>query len=394
MAFQPLWMWSPARHSLTSLTTEFDAVTSGRVQIATDTTRRHGPRVLRVYGGETFGGVFKNIAPGDDFYVAMGCMWYSTSAVTTISGLSSGNQIVTVRHAGGRHVGLYYGKDGEVRPGLWTNATNFTWLGSGPSATGLFPAGAWRWIEVHFIIRDIGGLVEVRIDGQTVFSFSGDTSYQAAAPPVSQLAWLGTSSGSNIGRHCVQDILVGVGGWPSDTYVLDYVPSGAGAESQFSGLVGAASPAEAVDETGPDGDTSYISDATSGHRHSFSVSPLNASPQSGKLIHGVQVDLVAATGIGVASIRPTLRHGASQAVGTPADLTTAYDGAKNPAVFAAGPSGTWKAAEIAAMQPGVEITANASADMVKLTTVLARVAVQQLTAPPFVGLTPNGPFVT
>ena len=135
-------------------------------------------------------------------------------------------------------------------------------------------------------IADSGGYVEVRINGTTEITYTGDTRNG------------GNASSDRITFCGVNNL--GIDWWFDDVYMLNgsgstnndflgdvrvaaLLPSGAGASTQWTPLSGANY--TNVDDATPDDDTTYNSDATAGDKDTFALPSL---PSTAATVYGVQ----------------------------------------------------------------------------------------------------------
>lgn len=182
-------------------------------------------------------------------------------------------------------------------------------------------ANVWHYIELKHTIANAGGLLEVRVDGSQVATFTGDTQEtgNATADRIRIIM-----EGNTVRMDDLY-ILDGTGG-SNDDYLGDQrvdalLPDGAGAYTEFATLVGAASHYEAVDEADPDDDTSYVEETTVDDRDTFTFAN---HPLSSASIAGIQVLMRARKNTaGDAKIARLYRRG-SDDQGSDVALQTSY----------------------------------------------------------------------
>jgi hypothetical protein len=145
--------------------------------------------------------------------------------------------------------------------------------------------GAWNYIEVKLFVNGASGTVEVHLNGATeIASTAGNFGS-------SNIDTIGVNGSSAV--HSWDDMYCcdTSGSSPRNTFLGDVrvetiFPTGAGNHTQWTPN-GAASNWDCVDENPPDGDTSYVSDATVGHLDSYVFGDIDA----GATVYGVQVNL-------------------------------------------------------------------------------------------------------
>lgn len=167
---------------------------------------------------------------------------------------------------------------------VYRGGNNGTLLGSG--ITGL-AANTIHYIELHVIISNTVGVVQIRLNGNLEIDLSAqDTSYTPSSDDIKvvQLGILNNgstpTSGASIDAYFDDFIINDTSGsvandWPNGAGILRLDPNADGNYSQWTPNNGGASYVE-VDELStygnlPDGDTSYISDMTVTDRTSVAL---------------------------------------------------------------------------------------------------------------------------
>jgi hypothetical protein len=230
-------------------------------------------------------------------------------------------------------------------------------------ATSSQPLGAalWTFLEVKATIADSGGLVQVRLDGTQVLSFTGDTRNAGTA----EIATVRFSNHhiSSGNRHTLRldDVYVcDTSGGRNDDFLGDVKvvtlrPNADTAQVDFTPSTGSVHYALVAEAPDDDGDASYVESGTVGHKDLYGYQDLTGSPAA---IMAVQVATVARKDdAGSRSLRAVLKSGATTANGTTRVLGTSYalyDGRfeVDPATGAA-----WTKAGVDALQAGVEVVA-------------------------------------
>lgn len=154
----------------------------------------------------------------------------------------------------------------------------------GGTVVGTSTCRHWEWflLEWHLKVADSGGISEVKIDGETRITFTGDTK-----PGTDQ--YIGKLViGSDI---AIDDIAVNDtsgtenNSWCGDGRIFALIPSG-DYSVQWSRSGGSAN-YEMVDERPPDGDTTYIYTDTAGNVDKYSVT--GSLPNNLRGVRGVIV---------------------------------------------------------------------------------------------------------
>lgn len=239
---------------------------------------------------------------------------------------------------------LRYRADGKLRFARGTTTA------LGDSAAPVIAINAWYFIQIRVNIAAAGSY-EVRVNGQTVISGTGNT--QA-------LAGFGADGWQIRNLRFANILLYNESGtqapntWTPETRIYADLPNAAGASSGWT--PSAAANYQCVDEQPNNGDTDYVSAAAAGPVDSYACA---ATAPAGTNIYAVAVEIVARKDdAGTNEVDCLLRTGGSDfASGSSAALTTTYQRfrrlwTQDPATAAA-----WTRANANAAQPGIERTA-------------------------------------
>lgn len=275
------------------------AVVSGTPTSQT-TTRFSTGRALTLAGNPT-AAIARAIPPCAQVFV--GAAWYSAS-----SGANS--TVFVLRSDGGLTTHLQ----------LWWNAANTTLvLASGTGTTlasvALALPTAWgSYIEMSATIATSGGTAEVRINGSTVLTFTGNTRNGGTSTNIDTIALTGTFVSGNAN---VDDLYVcdGTGAAPfntflGDTQVLTLSPTGAGSATQMTPDSGANY--ARVNEI-PYSAANYVHTGTSGNTDTYAMADL---PSAANVAQAVQsCTVVKKTTSGPVHVKTALKSGASTYAG-------------------------------------------------------------------------------
>lgn len=183
----------------------------------------------------------------------------------------------------------------------------------------------WHYIEVKVKIANSGGTVELRQDGVTRASFTGDTQNGGSDQKIDRVRLRNTLA-DNIYFDDVY-ILNEQGGshntFLGDTRMYPLYPNGNGNYSQLLGSDGNSTDNYLlVDEVGPAVEADYVGSATDGQKDSYTFENL---PVSVGTIHAVDIRMHAwKSEDGAKSIRSLVRRSSTDAAG--ADLPLAVTG--------------------------------------------------------------------
>lgn len=152
--------------------------------------------------------------------------------------------------------------------------------------------GSWYYVEMSATIDSTAGTAVVRVNGNTVISFSGNTRNGGTSTDVDCIA-LGYSPGyGTAGRSnsfLVDDVYIcnSLGStnntFLGDVQVQTLLPTGAGTSTQLT-PIGSASNYANVNDV-PDSDSTYNSSSTAGQRDTYAMGDISGDPD---IVFGVQ----------------------------------------------------------------------------------------------------------
>ena len=217
-----------------------------------------------------------------------------------------------------------------------------------------YPVGVWFFCQIRYVISTIGGAVEVWINGKSVLSISGNTA-NTGTPNWDgwQLAYVATPT-------CRIDNIVvysTTGDPPTtrtpETRIWDTLPTGAGATTQWSPSAGANW--QCVDEQPSNGDTDYVSAASSGLTDTYSTP---AEAEAGSIIYAVAVHAtMRKDDAGTNEVEGVIRSGGNNYVyGTPTGVNSSYG--RHRWIWHSDPAtgNQWTVAAANSAQPGIRRT--------------------------------------
>lgn len=258
---------------------------------------------------------------------------------------------------------LYIQSDGGATSHVlvgWNGGVLTVWRGTASAGNILATATvtepqnsvSWVHIEVAATIHDTTGTVVVRVNGEQVLSFTGDTRNAGTSTLIDGVSIIRPPSQ---GIYVDDFYLCNGEGATHNTFLGDVrvhtvVPTGAGSSTQLTPSTGANW--AAVDEL-PYSATDYVSSATAGQKDLYALGDLPASPGT---IVAVQHSVVGKkTDAGARSIKPLAKVGGTEYAGAASALGTS-DGTAT-VTLAASPatSAAWTASEVNGMEIGVEV---------------------------------------
>lgn len=276
--------------------------------------------------------------------------------------ITGAGYILYLGDGGSDQCGLYLNADGTIsfRRATTTLATSATALS----------ASTWNYIELRVTIHDTTGAYEVRLNGTNILSASSvDTKNTANATANS--IWLngrpggsgggGVNAGSSSGIFFDDFYYCDDTGSTNNNFLGDcrvdaYLPNGNGNSSQLTGSDGNSTDNYLhVDESAPDGDTSYVESATAGQKDTYAMADMTHTPSS---IFGVQVLADAKKDdAGLRSIATVTRSGGTDYDGATQGLSTSYAYYSDIREVDPNTSAAWTKTNFNAAQHGVKVAA-------------------------------------
>ncbi len=289
------------------------------------------------------GTLYKAFTPSASIIVGFACYYTTNSsgapaimmAVFGDSGATAHIQVATGDVAGTIEVSRGYS---------WSRTVLFT---------ASVPINTWNYYELRVKVSDTVGYADLKVNGATVGTFSGDTKNGGTSTNIDNIVMAGSANNTSI--VLVWDDLYVIdetGSSPYNTYLGDVrvhslVPSGAGSSTQLSPSTGANY--TTVDEL-PYSATDYVY-GTAGQTDLYTASDL---PGGTGVIYGVQTNaVVKKTDAGNISARSAVKtggttyYGTSTAVGTSDQVVSRVD-QTNPATATA-----WTSGDVNGMEIGI-----------------------------------------
>ena len=217
--------------------------------------------------------------------------------------------------------------------------------------------GRWYHIEVKFICAEVGGFFEVRVDGNTVYTATGDTRNANTGTINGAMGPQALSTGSN-GEADFDDWVVwdGTGtsenDWLGDVEVQTTFATANDVVTDWTANTG--THWDAINDAGEDGDATFISSTVLNSPASFVMSNLEGAPNR---VLGAQITAVARkSDSGNRSIRLGISSNGEIAEGAATSLGLSYGGTY--AMFPRNPDGdvAWTPATFNAALARVRVT--------------------------------------
>lgn len=218
-------------------------------------------------------------------------------------------------------------------------------------------AGVFHWVSMHLRVHATLGKWTVTVDGIQEVDFSGDT-INTGTPD--------TISGINFGAgtaavYIWDDIIIsdGIGGTPfngllADRRIETIRPDGVGTATNFAPFPADAVNWNKVDEAIPDDDTTYVEDAVSAQRDTYTHSNMVLTPAS---IDALVVKTLAKNPDGGSNnIKHVINSNATVSVGPAVAVGSEYTVQET--VFETDPdtAAAWIKAGVDAVEAGFEVT--------------------------------------
>lgn len=277
----------------------------------------------------------------------------SGSPATIICGFAykylggSNSSILRILDGATVHFQLYYDSvNGAI--GAYRNTTL---LGSSAPGTAGAAASGHIYIELKVTISDTVGVGEVRVNGATVLSLTGQDTRNAAAAQITSVQLYGGMD-SEYDDFYLCDTTGSVNNdFLGDVKIVPLYPDAAGDSTQFTPLSG--SNYQNVDEAIADGDTTYVESSTVGHKDLYTFGNLSFTPES---ILGVQaIACVRKDDAGTREVRAVTKAGSTTRNGPTFAPSTTYGIAMDIMETNPADSAAWERADVDALQAGVEI---------------------------------------
>jgi hypothetical protein len=236
------------------------------------------------------------------------------------------------------------------------------------TGTIIMQGSVWSYVEVKLVVHASTGSILTKINGITDLNLSSQNTVGTSGTASVQNVTLGSilttvGAGATIGSWddlVVYDTSTGVGSDGNligERRVYTIQPTAAGTYAQFTQVGGTTNqPWTAVNNTTPDGDTSYLSSATVAQLETSTFADL---PSTAQTVTAVQFNHWARKDdAGTRTIAPYQKNGGSEAAGTTsAGLASSYVDTRTIQEVSLLTSTAWTVSEINASEFGTKIIA-------------------------------------
>lgn len=221
------------------------------------------------------------------------------------------------------------------------------------AGTTTITTGVWNYVELKIVVNGASGSCEVHLNGVTeIASTTGNFGSTAIG-----IIRLNASSGTGLSYDFDDVYACDTTGSARNTFLGDVrvktiYPDGDGAHTQWTPSSGTNHFDRVNEHTGtyPDGDTTYVSDATPGDIDTYTMGDIDGAAT----VHGVQVNSYARKDdAATRQIAPVIRKSGTDYVGNTFTLTSSY--AFQSQLYDQDPSGVdWTATTVNGMEVGVK----------------------------------------
>lgn len=215
--------------------------------------------------------------------------------------------------------------------------------------------GTWHYIELGVKIANSGGTIDLRQDGATIATFTGDTQNGGTDGLIDRVSF----PGAGVGELRLDDIYINNeqgaapdNGFWGDTRIFSSYPNGAGFYTQLT-PTGSATNWQNVDEAGAASTADFNSHATDGNKDTYTFQDL---PVSVGTIRAVEIRMNAEkSDVGVKGIRSVTRRSSTDSFGQ--DFTLSEDAAPYMQLLPLDPiaAAAWSIANFNATEFGAEV---------------------------------------
>lgn len=299
----------------------------------------------------------------------------NTGAAKTLSPSSSSTGVcgfafmyVNANGASVPLVGFFEGTSGHVSVSVNSDASLSVIRGGDTSnsagtvlattAAGVVSNSAWHYVELSCTIHDTTGAYDLQVDGVSLVSGTNVDTRNGGTGVWTRFVMISRGSQAT---YYLDDLYVSdqSGAAPWNTFLGDIrvdagFPTAEGNSSAWTPLSGTDN-ALMVDETAPDGDTTYVSTDTVTNKDTYVVSDV---VPTGAAVYGVQVNLHAKkSDAGTSTICPVVRNSTTDYDGTDIPLSTSYVTYSQMYQTNPGTAAQWTESEVDAAEFGVKRTA-------------------------------------
>ena len=223
----------------------------------------------------------------------------------------------------------------------------------------IFSTNVWYFIEFKATINNTTGIAVVRVNGVTDINLSSQDTQATANATADQVALNGGAIGTTGANPRYDDVYI-CDGTGSDDFRGDHriealFPNGNGTTSQLVGQdANSTDNYLNVDETAPDGDTTYNESSTVNDKDTYAYT--NLTPGAGAIAAIQILPYARKTDAGVRSIKTVARHSGTEVDSADFTLATTYEYHEDIRTTKPG-GGSWSVSDINAAEFGVKVSA-------------------------------------
>lgn len=324
---------------------------SGGVSAST-TQKRSGAYALALSGNGTAAtySAYKAITATSEIYIRCGLYMHNNTSRNNSQRIvfaDDTTELVSVRIIG------------NVRTfGAYVNGSSVA------TSVDTYSVATWYLVEVYVKIADSGGRIVVRIDGETVINYTGDTK-PGAATTFSRIYfnfWHNDSDASTYTFY-FDDIAINDRNgdvdntWCGDGHIIALTPNASGDFNDFTPSTGSAiNNFQMVDEIPSDSDTTYIESTTADHKDLYNLSDSGLAEADNEIsriwVESRGKDTTTGSGI----IKLLISEDGTITESADIELTTSYNTLKS-GEYLVDPvtSERWLAATLNNLQAGVKV---------------------------------------
>lgn len=224
--------------------------------------------------------------------------------------------------------------------------------------TDALDVGVWHYIEIKFTMHDVTGYAEVRIDGDVLGTFSGDTIIGGSGSTLDTVEFRSGDSFTGGGVISFDDLYLLNGDSPNndfigDTKIYHLLPDGNGTYSELDGSDGDSINNYLLVDESPNPNTSdYVGSSIMDAKDTYTFQDIvDVAPN----VAGVVVRSYAAKSTtGNRKFRPVLRKDGIDYSGTDTTLSTSYSGYEQ--IYDLTPDGLpWTKSIVNALEAGFQV---------------------------------------
>jgi hypothetical protein len=263
----------------------------------------------------------------------------------------------------GRYVRFFSGTDTPVELQYYAGSPVWVLVNGQVVITSdmILGGGRWSLIEVHYVLASSGGIVELRIEGSSQGSWTGNTAPLGVGTAITAVRWGGWTAGGS-GRQYLDDVAINdtLGSddysWCGDGRIVALKPNAVGASSQWvrDGTTINTNNYEQVREVVADLATTYVRSNTAFQKDWYNTQDLNLMPED--TIKRIWASAVAREETADADkFAVGILSGGTEDWSGGLTMTTSWQRFKGPERLTKPAGGAWSQADVNAAQVGIQV---------------------------------------